>query len=77
MSSPLTKDQDAKLRQTKLDLQIQNEEWLRSHPELETMLDIFTKQVLSEKVRRNSTNIEFNYMRVYHQDRLVLNHYLT
>ena len=51
MSSPLTKEQDEKLRQTKLDLQIQNEEWLRSHPELETMLDMFTKQVLSEKVR--------------------------
>jgi hypothetical protein len=42
-SSPLTPDQQARLDQHKIGVRIENERYLRAHPEIAAMLSNFTR----------------------------------
>ena len=45
----LTKQQQQRLNKAKAQLRIDNEEYLRAHPELQTFISLFMKEVLDQK----------------------------
>jgi len=45
----LTQEQQEKLNQTNIQINMQNERYLRAHPEIRSLISVFVKQVLEYK----------------------------